>query len=115
MAPLFVWGDNVAEVLGLNDEKQRETPVKLAIDEFNLEGLIKVSNGDNYSVALTKCGKIYTWGKNEDGGMLGQGDSDVTIKVPKVLESVLNYKIISIACGGFQFHTLAVTVDGSVF
>ena len=45
-------------------------------------------------------GELYTWGKGRYG-RLGHGDSEDQLR-PKLVESLLGYRVIDVACGEFS-------------
>mmetsp|Transcript_22961 Transcript_22961/g.17402 ORF Transcript_22961/g.17402 Transcript_22961/m.17402 type:complete len:98 (+) Transcript_22961:681-974(+) len=74
-----------------------------------LANVIRLSAGNEHSLALTKDLELFTWG---GGGLNGTGDlSDLT--VPTKLSCFGNQKILIAVCGGL--HTIAVTKDGDIY
>jgi alpha-tubulin suppressor-like RCC1 family protein/predicted peptidase len=68
---VFAWGSNCLCQLGSEDtERVFAIPVKIN----GIENAAKVFAGDNYAVALTKDGKLYSWGNNSNY-QLGTGDN----------------------------------------
>ena len=64
-----------------------------------------------HTAALTKEGKVFTWGLNYYG-QLGHGD-ELERNVPTKVEHLLRdgeIKIVKISCGGL--HTAVVTEEG---
>lgn len=56
---------------------------------------------------ITKnLGELYTWGKGRYG-RLGHGDSEDQMK-PKLVEALLGYRVIDVACGK---HFYKVTIN----
>ena len=49
------------------------------------------------SRGLCDPGELYTWGKGRYG-RLGHGDSEDQLR-PKLVESLLGYRVIDVACG----------------
>lgn len=86
--------------------------------EMGLKGLkiAKISAGDQHMGALTKEGKLYTWGYN-DFGQLGwglHGDGRVGQQRPSQVKGLMeNEEVIDFACGGG--HTVAITKSCRVF
>lgn len=70
---IYVWGINKSGQLGLSEcgLKNQNLPQKLIFHEL----IHQVSCGYSYTIVVTKLGKIYVWGCNEDG-RLGLGDHD---------------------------------------
>ena len=71
---------------------------------------IQIVGGRSHTAALTKDGKVFTWGSNEYG-QLGQGDNDRYI--PTKVESLDGIFIVKIACG--EEHTVAITDKGETY
>ena len=68
--------------------------------------------GGWHTVALTKGGKVFTWGDNGWGQLGRQGDYEHR-HIPTKVESLDGLVIVKIACG--QYHTIAITDDGDVY
>lgn len=50
--------------LGVGDTTNRNTSVQVKIDENTyLENVIKIDVTDDSTIALTKTGEVYAWGK----------------------------------------------------
>eukprot|EP00397_Hematodinium_sp_SG-2012_P016679 GEMP01017026.1.p1 GENE.GEMP01017026.1~~GEMP01017026.1.p1 ORF type:complete len:553 (+),score=121.03 GEMP01017026.1:72-1730(+) len=86
--------------------------------ELGLRGkkLAKVVGGDTHMVALTKEGKVFTWGYN-DYGQLGwgmHGLDRVGQQKPKQLDGLLENEVVADICSGGA-HTAVVTNTGKVF
>lgn len=56
-------------------------------------------------------GHVLTWGKGRYG-RLGHADSEDQLK-PKVVEMLLGYRAVDIACGSGDAQTLCITDDGN--
>lgn len=59
---------------------------------------------------ITSEGHVLTWGKGRYG-RLGHADSEDQLK-PKIVEMLLGYKAVDIACGSGDAQTLCITDDG---
>mmetsp|Transcript_102951 Transcript_102951/g.182873 ORF Transcript_102951/g.182873 Transcript_102951/m.182873 type:complete len:559 (-) Transcript_102951:57-1733(-) len=86
--------------------------------EMGLKGLkiVKISAGDQHMGAMTKEGKLYTWGYN-DFGQLGwglHGEGRVGQQRPNQVKGLIeNEEVLDFACGGG--HTVAVTKSLRIF
>lgn len=69
---------------------------------------MKVECGSQFSVALTKSGAVYTWGKG-DYHRLGHG-SDDHVRRPRQVQGLQGKKVIAIATG--SLHCVCCTEDG---
>jgi len=71
---LFTWGRNGYGQLGDGTTIGKSTPTEIT-SRINLatgDKIIQVSLGGNHSAALTSSGRLFTWGRN-DNGQLGDG------------------------------------------
>ena len=71
----------------------------------------QIACGGCHTVALTKEGKVYTWGCNSNG-QLGHGDN-TSRDMPTNVVSLEGLIIIKISCG--YYHTAVVTDKGEIF
>ena len=67
------------------------------IIELELENIKKISSGQNYSLALSKDGRVYAFGNNYFG-QLGTG-SLKSENEPIILDHFIRDKIVDISCG----------------
>jgi alpha-tubulin suppressor-like RCC1 family protein len=70
---------------------------------------VKVSAGNEHSLALTKNGELYVWGAP---GLTGTGDTNKRT-IPTKLDFFNKSKVVIAVCGGL--HTIAVNKDGEIF
>lgn len=68
-----------------------------------------ISAGSGYSLAVTRDGNVYSWGRS-DSGRLGTGNNK-DVLTPKKLQTLTN--VISVSAG--YHHSLAITEDGSLY
>jgi alpha-tubulin suppressor-like RCC1 family protein len=91
---------------------------QLLEDSFAGEKVTQVCAGFNHSIALTESGRIFAWGRN-DQGQLGLGDSFIDIysmeDMPRVIESekLANQKVTQISAG--KGTSAALTQDGKIY
>ena len=103
---IYVWGDNQYGQLGLGHDNDQNSPQELLFPNIKIES---VSCGFNHTMVLTTIGKLYIWGKNDEG-QLGLSDY-VHRYLPQ--EVYFKEKINSI-CGGAS-HTLCTTSNGKIY
>ena len=65
-------------------------------DEIDTE-LIAIASGYSHSLALTRCGRVLSWGFN-GSGQLGHSEERVIWR-PKVIEALMDSRVVEIACG----------------
>lgn len=130
---VWSWGDGDYGKLGRGGSDGCKTP-KL-VEKLQDLDIVKVCCGSQFSVALTKEGQVYTWGKG-DNQRLGHG-TDEHVRYPKLLDSLQGEldvikmsseaftiqrlifvclqsgkKVVDVAVG--STHCLALTDDGEV-
>ena len=82
------------------------------MESLSNESIIKISAGNNHSMAITELGELYTWGEGIYG-QLGHGINN-NEQYPKKVEYFSNkFKIID--CKGGAAHTIALTEEGYIF
>lgn len=106
---VWSWGDGDYGKLGRGGSDGCKSPMK--IESLAGLGVIKVECGSQFSVALTRSGSVYTWGKG-DYHRLGHGTVD-HVRRPKKVAALQGKKIISIATG--SLHCVACSDTGDVF
>eukprot|EP00252_Welwitschia_mirabilis_P002527 TRINITY_DN12498_c0_g1_i1.p1 TRINITY_DN12498_c0_g1~~TRINITY_DN12498_c0_g1_i1.p1 ORF type:complete len:462 (-),score=87.69 TRINITY_DN12498_c0_g1_i1:131-1516(-) len=111
---VYTWGRDEGEGrLGLGsgrapDDGASGTPLK--VDALPVPA-IATSCGGFFTLALTRDGKVWSWGGNENSE-LGR-DATLHSWIPNPVTSLDGVNIVQIACGGF--HSLALSDDGKVF
>ncbi|ODM97024.1 putative E3 ubiquitin-protein ligase HERC1 [Orchesella cincta] len=106
---LVVWafGDNEAGKLGLGSNNSVNTPQ--TIDTLQDMGISKVCCGTQFTVFLSKCGKVFSCGMDR---LNGQPLSRCYNRPTQIMS--LNDKIIVDIAVGAE-HTLAVSAEGDVY
>ncbi|XP_074029211.1 E3 ubiquitin-protein ligase HERC2 [Leptinotarsa decemlineata] len=108
---VYSWGEGDDGKLGHGTRTSCETP-KL-VEAIQGYEIVDISCGGAHSAAITSTGHLYTWGKGRYG-RLGHGDSEDQLK-PKLVEALLGYKVIDVACGSGDAQTLCITDDDNVW
>ncbi|KAJ3138510.1 Regulator of chromosome condensation [Physocladia obscura] len=113
---VFALGLNNYGQLGVGDTDEHLVPVPLspAVDYANKESggavdnveITSISGSFHHTIALDKSGRVFTFGRNDDG-QLGTGDNAESLSFPNMLPEPKNAIQVS-ANGAF---TLAVTQD----
>ncbi|XP_048855280.1 LOW QUALITY PROTEIN: E3 ubiquitin-protein ligase HERC2 [Brienomyrus brachyistius] len=106
---VWSWGDGDYGKLGRGGSDGCKVPMK--IDSLTGLGVVKVECGSQFSVALTRSGSVYTWGKG-DYHRLGHG-SDDHVRRPRQVQGLQGKKVIAIATG--SLHCVCCAEDGEVY
>lgn len=71
---VFLWGGNEYGQLTVVTHMDQNIPLEMtdSFDLFPTEEVTSVSIGSNHLIAITSHGRVFTWGKNNDG-QLGNG------------------------------------------
>ncbi|XP_020707195.2 E3 ubiquitin-protein ligase HERC2 isoform X3 [Athalia rosae] len=106
---VYSWGDGDFGKLGRGGSDECYTP--LLVDRLNGLGVVQIECGAQFSLALTKYGEVWTWGKG-DYFRLGHGN-DHHIRKPTIVEGLRGKIVVHVAVGAL--HCLAVTDTGQVY
>uniref|UniRef100_A0A1B0AIV8 HECT-type E3 ubiquitin transferase n=1 Tax=Glossina pallidipes TaxID=7398 RepID=A0A1B0AIV8_GLOPL len=108
---VYSWGEGEDGKLGHGNRMSYDRP-KL-IEDLTGIGIVDIACGSAHSAAITATGHVLTWGKGRYG-RLGHGDSEDQLR-PKLVEALLGYRAIDIACGSGDAQTLCITDDDNVW
>jgi len=109
---LVQWGATIME-----DEENGGTMVQPSsiFLPYNIEDkpmtFCRVSVGNNFMVAISTLGKVFSWGMNQYG-QLGHGDL-ITRYTPTMISDLKDRFIIDVSCG--DYHTLNLDISGDVY
>lgn len=106
---VYSWGDGDYGKLGRGGSDGCKTPK--VIDKLHGLDIIRVYCGAQFSLALTKSGALYSWGKG-DNHRLGHF-SEEHVRFPKLIEALSNKKVIDVAVG--SSHCCAIIESGEVY
>ncbi|XP_028033518.1 probable E3 ubiquitin-protein ligase HERC2 [Bombyx mandarina] len=106
---VFSWGDGDFGKLGRGGSDGCAVPMN--IERLNSLGVVQVECGAQFSLALTRDGEVWTWGKG-DYFRLGHG-CDAHVRRPTLVEALRGRRVVHVAVGAL--HCLAVTSDHQVW
>lgn len=106
---IYSWGAGQFGQLGL--EKKLQCPNPELIVSLAQEIVVDAVAGQYHSVALTKDGRVFTWGWGVHG-QLGHGNTNEK-NIPTLVTSLLGTIVCQISAG--HAHTLVLTADGDVY
>lgn len=107
---IYAWGSNCEGQLGLGSDTNKELKPKLISSLISLP-IAFIACGGYHSIAITKSGAVFGWGKNLFG-QLGLNDTQIR-HVPCQLRTLRNSKVCYAACG--EEFSVFLTMDGGVF
>jgi hypothetical protein len=110
----YVWscGQNTYGELGHGDVVFRKSFAK--ISSMDSKQVVSVGAGNEHTVFLSKQGKLYVCGYN-DNGQCGVGSTQ-QVKVPSLVQGVLDSEdIVQVHAYNGCEHTLAITRDGKLY
>lgn len=108
---VYAWGEGEDGKLGHGNRMSYDRPKLL--EHLNGMSVADIACGSAHSAAITASGHVLTWGKGRYG-RLGHGDSEDQLR-PKLVEALLGYRAIDIACGSGDAQTLCITDDDNVW
>ena len=98
--------------LGMDLPNQKtHVPRAKNVESLNLKGVISVAAARWHSVAITRLGKVYTWGHAKHG-RLGHGDDSIR-PYPCLIKSLCGVVVTSVSAA--ENHCLALTAQGAMY
>ena len=95
---VYSWGDGDFGKLGRGGSEGCNVPQN--VEKLNGVGICQIECGAQFSLALSKNGLVWTWGKG-DYFRLGHG-SDQHVRKPTVVECLRGKKIVHVAVGALH-------------
>ncbi len=122
---VYSWGEGINGKLGHGNEINQRYPKQIIHKKFQTN-IISIACGEQHSMALTKDGKLYSWGSSK-AGQLGHGDNnnddnnnnnskkgslEITT-IPTLIDTFVkkNLHVLKIASG--MNHSCAITCNAS--
>jgi len=106
---VFSWGRGDDGRLGHGDQAYKYVPKPVI--SLRSKEVVRITCGSYHTAAVTKSGKLYTWG----GGMygkLGVGNEQGS-SIPVLVDKLRDKCVINVACG--SRHTVALTKSSDVY
>ncbi|HDG68375.1 MAG TPA: hypothetical protein ENG11_04440, partial [candidate division Zixibacteria bacterium] len=114
---VFAWGSNSCGQLGDGTFDDHHLPqlVRLSGGEAYFDGVVMVSAGGEFALALKSDGTVWAWGRN-DYGQLGTGDTTARTFPAQVRDSSgSGYLSGIVAISAGANHSLALDSSGTVW
>ena len=115
---VFSWGTGDGGQLGHHGpfEKSGVNMTYAELEPRNVvalqdEGVVQLACGLAHSAAVTKDGRLFTWGQGKDH-RLGHGIEGM-VEEPRVVAALAGVNITKVACG--DNHTLAISDEGVLY
>lgn len=110
----YSWGSNSMGQLGIGSPATAEMallPVRIPLPE-GME-VIQVAAGGRHSAAITRCGKLLSWGWGEEGQLGGGNEKNAAyprpVRIPVLREEALKGVPIAVALG--MSHTVVLLMN----
>ncbi|XP_033108353.1 probable E3 ubiquitin-protein ligase HERC4 isoform X2 [Anneissia japonica] len=112
---LLSWGRNIEGqcAQSLADLQSRSRAKPRVIKSLSSHFIVQVSCGLHHTLALTKDGKIFSWGDNNFGQLGRSGSPKRVFSDPTELRCLNGLAFKQITCGGR--HSFALTFSGTIF
>ena len=110
---VFAWGNNASGQLGSGDAPtDHPTPVQVSGLGAG-SGVVAVTAGDTFSLALKSDGSVFAWGNNASG-QLGDGSAPTDHSSPVAVGALgIGSGVVRVVGG--STHSIALTADGRVY
>lgn len=100
---VWVWGDETSKGI-----KQGSAPTK----KERLSGIVQVSSGEGFTLALKSDGKLYSWGKN-NYGQLGTGTTSTNARPEALYNGSKSNEVINVA-SSHGFNVMVLYSNGTL-
>ncbi|EKG03274.1 regulator of chromosome condensation (RCC1), putative [Trypanosoma cruzi] len=78
---------------------------------LSIEGdFVQISCGAHYTLALTRSGSVYGWGRNESGQLALPAP---TVNYPTLINTCFDDRVVKVSCG--ESHSLFLTSSGQIY
>lgn len=111
---VYTMGSGDIAQLGLGTtESMRERKYPTQNKYLDEEDIIAISAGSQHNLALTRDGRVFSWGCNDEGALGRVIENDSEEFIPKLVDKLKDKKIVQIACGAS--HSVVLDTNGQVY
>jgi len=110
-AQLYSWGGNQYGQLGLGSDVTKPFPERVeALENIDISA---ISAKSALSAALSRDGRIFTWGSGKTGALGHSNARSTNVSLPALVESVADQSFTQIGCG--KYHMAAINQNGQLY
>ena len=109
---VYVWGKGANGALGMGPQVEMTHTPQRVLGNLKHEHVVQVSAGQLHTIAMTKSGQLFTWGRGA-GGRLGHKGGAVDLWAPKAVEPLQWEKVVY--CDAGVGHTAVVTATNACY
>jgi alpha-tubulin suppressor-like RCC1 family protein len=110
---VHTWGLNNYGQLGNSTLTSSSIPLQVSYGSIATITITAVACGETYMVALDSTGRVHAWGRNSDGELGNNTNTNSTLPIAvSSFGSLASVSIAAIACGAI--HTVALDTTGKV-
>ena len=117
---VYAWGQGEGGTLGLGNQDMKSRNIPTLIPSLSESYIKKVKCGGLHSLALTRDGRLFSWGRGE-GGQLGHpavlltttNEGDVYLSTPTMIEVLAHNFIEEVVAG--DAHSVCLDRQGNIF
>ena len=107
---VFSWGDSEFGQTGHGTRDTIEKP--RLVQALRGNEVVKISAGSRHSACINKRGHLFTWGCGRQGKLghpISTGTDHPDVTKPKRVDHFRHLKVVDVACGDSDGHTIALT------
>ncbi|XP_058098174.1 PH, RCC1 and FYVE domains-containing protein 1 isoform X2 [Magnolia sinica] len=114
---VLMWGEGIGGILGggldrsTSYDTRSDALLPKLLESTSMLDVRNISCGGKHAALVTRQGEVFCWGE-EKGGRLGH-KINMDVSLPKIVESLTDVHVESIACG--EYHTCALTLSGELY
>ena len=106
---MYAFGNNKFGQLGVGSDEDELAP--RVVEALRGKTIVQIECGEQYSIALTELGDVYTFGRGREG-QLGLGHRE-SVSSPAKVEALAHEMVVKVAAG-WQ-HAMALTSTNRLY